>query len=114
MNFYVYRYELDKEYGFMNGTHFHETWTKITECGSFSEAMDVCRQKAEEDKYEGERVPYEQQTWVGCWYHNEALGGVTIRVNPLPYVEVGYYIFYEDVGNDSIYFSGDELEQKEE
>lgn len=97
--YYIYEHTLFKEYGYAAGVKYDEEWRKIKEVDTLEEAKDECIGLADGHHYTGTRDIHPGGI-VGFKFEHECLGGSYINVNPLPYVELGYYIFDTDIGEE--------------
>lgn len=101
--YYIYEHTLFKEYGYASDIKYDEAWKKVKEVDTLEEAMNECSGLADEHYYKGSRENHPGGI-VGFKFEYECLGGSYIRVDPLPYVELGYYIFDHDIGEKQATF----------
>lgn len=95
MAFYVYEYTLYKGYGHMNGTHFVEYWKQIGCSDKYDLAKEIVTSKADQFAYDCKfRVNdfVKENEIIGIKNKHETIGGITVDVDPLPYMEIGFYI----------------------
>lgn len=102
MNFYVYEYTLYIEHDCANGVHFDEYWRQVGMSDDYDLAKGIALGKADQfaENHKvrlGEFV--KKDATVGLYNRHKAVGGIHITVDPLPYMETGYYILTEDFGD---------------
>ena len=112
MAFYVYEYTLFKEYGYMNGTHFDECWKQVGWSDEYDLAKEIATSKADQfaydDKFRVNEFVKENEI-IGVKYKHETIGGITVDVDPLPYMETGFYIVTEDFGDQRQCFTDENV-----
>ncbi len=112
MAFYVYEYTLYKEYGYMNGTHFDECWKQIGWSDEYDLAKEIVTNRADQFAYDCKfRVNdfVKENEIIGVKNQHETIGGITVDVDPLPYMEIGFYIVTEDFGNQRQCFTDEDM-----
>lgn len=112
MAFYVYEYTLYKEYGYMNGTHFDEYWKQVGWSDEYDLAKGIATGKADQFAYDCKfRVNefVKENEIIGIKNKHETIGGITVDVDPLPYMETGFYIVTEDFGDQRQCFTDDDM-----
>ena len=112
MAFYVYEYTLFKEYGYMNGTHFDECWKQVGWSDEYDLAKEIVTNKADQfaydDKFRVNEFVKENEI-IGVKNKHETIGGITVDVDPLPYMETGFYIVTEDFGDQRKCFTDEDM-----
>lgn len=98
--YYIYEFTLHRDYGYMGCVRYFEKWAKVSEADTLEAAIKDATKHADEHYYKGRRESHPGGI-VGFQFERECVGGAYIIVDPLPYVEVGYYIFTEDLGDVS-------------
>ena len=102
MAFYVYEYTLYKECGYMNGTHFDEYWKQVGWSDEYDLAKEIASNKADQFAYDCKFKVNEfvkENEIIGIKNKHETIGGITVDVDPLSYMEIGFYIVTEDFGD---------------
>lgn len=112
MAFYVYEYTLYKDYGYMNGTHFCEYWKQVGLSDEYDLAEGIATGKA--DKFAHDRSGrvsefVKENEIIGVKNKHETIGGITVDVDPLPHMEIGFYIVKDDFGDQQQYFTDEDI-----
>ena len=112
MAFYVYEYTLYKEYGYMNGTHFDECWKQIGWSDEYDLAKEIATNTAKQfaNNHRGRVSEFvKENEIIGTKNKHETIGGITVDVDPLPYMETGFYIVTDDFGDQRQCFTDDDM-----
>jgi hypothetical protein len=112
MAFYVYEYTLYKDYEYLNGTHFDEYWKQVGVSNDYDLAEGIATGKADQYSHNhrgrvGEFV--KENEIIGIKNKHETIGGITVDVDPLPYMEIGFYIITEDFGDQRKCFTDENV-----
>lgn len=113
MKYYVYKCYIEVTYGYSDGAHYFEAWTKVAEADSIKEAMRFATEHAEADPLVGDRESYDGKAVVGLYSRRIALCGVMLKeIPPLPHCQVDYCVLDKDLGNSSEHFTNFDLDDR--